>query len=65
MKPVLIPTDTNTDYSLGNSPLENPAAGKINAWTGAGSPAYGGYDLRLPSFDEFMRSISTLTPIIR
>lgn len=65
MKPVLIPTDTNTDYSLSNSPLENPATGRINAWTGAGSPAYGGYDLRLPSFDEFMRSISTLTPITR
>lgn len=65
MKPVISPVDINTDYYLSNSPLENPATGKINAWTGAGSPAYGGYDLRLPSFDEFMRSVSTLTPIIR
>lgn len=60
---VKVPVD-NTDYSLQNASMQSPAPRKINAWIGAGSPAYGGYNLRLPSFEEFMRSVSTLTPII-
>lgn len=63
--PVVAKPVINTDYSLKNTPTQNPKSRNLNAWYGSGSPAYGGYDLRLPSFEEFMRSVSTLTPIIQ
>lgn len=50
---IVVP-EVNTDYSLQNASMQSPAPQAINAWKGKGSPAYGGYSLRMPSIEEYM-----------
>lgn len=54
----------NTDYSLTNTPIQNPKSGIMNAWYGAGSPSYGGYEFRQLSPMDFLNTISILRPVI-
>lgn len=46
-----------TDYSL-----TNRFGGKLNAWKGAGSPSYGGADIRIPSVEEYMTNTNVFNP---
>ncbi len=46
-----------TDYSL-----TNRFGGKLNAWKGAGSPSYGGVDIRIPSVEEYMTNMNVFNP---
>lgn len=52
---IVVP-EVNTDYSLQNASMQSPAPQAINAWKGKGSPAYGGYSLRMPSIEEYMQT---------
>lgn len=52
---IKVPVD-NTDFSLLNASMQSPAPQSINAWKGKGSPAYGGYSLRIPSLQEYMQT---------
>lgn len=44
---IMQPRQIQQDYNL-----NNPAPTSISSWSGSGSPAYGGYDVRIPSFIE-------------
>ena len=46
-----------TDYSL-----TNRSGGKLNAWKGAGSPSYGGVDIRIPDVEEYMTNMNVFNP---
>lgn len=56
---IQVPVD-NTDFSLRNASLQSPTPRRINAWTGADSPAYGGASLRMPSLQEYTQTNSIM-----
>lgn len=56
---IKVPVD-RTDYSLWNASLQSPAPQTINSWKGKESPSYGGYSLRMPSIEEYMRTKSIM-----
>lgn len=60
IQPLNVPQPINTDYSLMNTPIQNPRSGAMNAWYGAESPSYGGYDFRIPDISNFLDTISVL-----
>ena len=55
-QPLSVPV-INTDYSLRNTPTQNPKTGSLNAWFGADSPSYGGARLRMPTLQEYANQI--------
>lgn len=55
----------NIDFSLMNAQLNSPAPQPINAWKGKDSPAYGGYSIRTPSVEEYMRTGSIMPVVFR